>query len=175
MCQAFRDIVRSMEGVSQYLRKMRWVLYRRGRRRDEIQDLMQDAFVRLLEYCETGAEVRQPEALLVRTVQRLSLNFDRDEHRNLYSAQPAERLVLIDPGPSPDEMAAAVERMEKVERTLDSVSHRTREIFFLHRLEGLTYGQIGRHLGMPPSTVRKHVARAMTILLAEMHRERTGT
>ena len=55
-----------MQRLADYLRKMRSVLYRRGRRRDEIEDLMQDAFVRLLEYCERGAEVREPEAVLVR-------------------------------------------------------------------------------------------------------------
>ena len=33
---------------------------------------MQDALVRLLEYCERGVEVREPEAVLVRTVQRLA-------------------------------------------------------------------------------------------------------
>lgn len=161
-----------MERLAQYLSKMQWVLRRRGRKRDEIEDLIQDAFVRLLEYCETGAEVRQPEALLVTTVQRLSMNFDRDQHRDLYSPEPVERfLLLADSGPTPDEMLAAEERMERVRRILDGVSRRTREIFFLHRLDGLTYTQIGQHLSMPPSTVRKHVARAMTVLLDEMHRE----
>lgn len=147
---------------------MRHVLRRRGRSRQEIEDLMQDAFVRVLEYCEAGAEVRQPEALLVRTVQRLSMNFDRDEHRDLYEPEPVERLSLIDPAPPPEELAAAAERMERVRRTLDAVSPRTCRIFFLHRLEGLTYSQIGRELGMPASTVRKHVARAMTVLLREI-------
>jgi RNA polymerase sigma factor (sigma-70 family) len=165
------EIVSRMEAFSQYLRKMRWVLHRRGRKREEIEDLMQDAFVRLLEYCETGAEVRQPEALLVTTVQRLSLNFDRDEHRDLYSPEPVERLLLVDSGPTPDEMLAAEERMQRVKRILDGVGRRTREIFFLHRLDGLSYAQIGQLLSMPPSTVRKHVARAMTVLLDEMHRE----
>lgn len=160
-----------MEPLSRYLRKMRHVLRHRGRKRQEIEDLMQDAFVRVLEYCEKGVEVRQPEALLVRTVQRLSMNFDRDEHRDLYSPEPVERLVLIDQSPAPDEMVAAAERMEAVRRKLDAVSRRTREIFFLHRLDGLTYGQIARQLGMPSSTVRKHVARAMTILLNDMHEE----
>ena len=45
-----------MSGWPQYFQKMRGVLWKRVRRREEIEDLMQDAAVRLLEYCEQGAE-----------------------------------------------------------------------------------------------------------------------
>jgi RNA polymerase sigma-70 factor (ECF subfamily) len=172
MWHLFYAIVRSMEGFSRYFRKMRRVLSRRGCRRDEIEDLIQDAFVRMLEYCETGVEVRQPEALLVRTAQRLSMNFERDQHRDLYVPEPLETLLLVDPSPAPEEVLAAAQRMEKVKRTLDAVSRRTREVFFMHRVNGLSYTQIADRTGIPSSTVRKHVARAMTVLLSEMQRER---
>jgi RNA polymerase sigma factor (sigma-70 family) len=164
-----------MQRLGQYLRKMRSVLYRRGRRRDEIEDLMQDAFVRLLEYCERGAEVREPEAVLVRTVLRLSMNHDRDAHHNLYVRESVEDLVLIDPGPAPEEVLAADQCLQEMRRTLDSVGHRTREVFFLHRLHGLSYAQIGQQLDMPVSTVEKHIARAMTVLLEQRRREMQGS
>jgi RNA polymerase sigma-70 factor (ECF subfamily) len=163
-----------MQRLAQYLRKMRGVLYRRGRRREEIEDLMQDALVRLLEYCERGAEVREPEAVLVRTVQRLAMNHDRDEHRDLYVKESVENLVLIDPGPVPEEVLAADQCLEEMRQALDSVSRRTREVFFLHRLHGLSYAQIGEQLGLSVSTVEKHIARAMTILLERKRREMQG-
>ncbi|MBL8268807.1 RNA polymerase sigma factor [Steroidobacter sp.] len=172
MRRLFYAIVRGMEGFSRYFRKMRLVLSRRGCRRDEIEDLIQDAFVRMLEYCETGVEVRRPEALLVRTAQRLSMNFERDQHRDLYVPEPLENLLLIDPSPAPEDVLAAAQRMEKVKRTLDAVSPRTREVFFMHRVNGLSYTQIADRTGIPSSTVRKHVARAMTVLLSEMQREK---
>src|SRR5437879_3587000 len=149
-----------MQRLAQYLRKMRAVLYRRGRRREEIEDLMQDAFVRLLEYCERGTEVREPEAVLVRTVLRLSINQDRDAHHDLYVKESIENLVLIDPGPVPEEVLAADQCLEEMRQALDSVSRRTREVFFLQRLYGLSYAQIGQQMGLPVSTVEKHIARA---------------
>jgi RNA polymerase sigma factor (sigma-70 family) len=164
-----------MQRLADYLRKMRGVLYRRGRRRDEIEDLMQDAFVRLLEYCERGAEVREPEAVLVRTVLRLSMNQDRDAHHDLYVRESIEDLVLIDPGPAPEEVLAADQCLQEMRRTLDSVSRRTREVFFLHRLHGLSYAQIGQQLDLPVSTVEKHIARAMTVLLEQRRREMQGS
>src|SRR5262249_3883544 len=122
-----------MEGWAKYLKKMRGVLSRHGREREEIEDLMQDALVRLLEYCESGAEVREPEAVLVRTVQRLAMNHDRDEHPELYVRQALDQLDLIDPGPSPEEVLSGEECLESLRKTLDSVSRRTREILFLQR------------------------------------------
>ena len=160
-----------MENVLQYLRKMRSVLHRRGRKREEIEDLMQDAYVRLLEYCHKGVEVREPEAVLVRTVQRLSMNFDRDEHRDLYIQAPIDTLTLIDPTPDPAAVLEGRECLDRARRTLDSIGRRTRDVFFLHRLEGLSYAQISQQTGMPISTIEKHIARAMTVLLEERRRE----
>jgi RNA polymerase sigma factor (sigma-70 family) len=160
-----------MGGWPKYLKKMRGVLSRRGREREEIEDLMQDALVRLLEYCEHGAEVREPEAVLVRTVQRLAMNHDRDTHANLYEDRPIEKLELIDPSPTPEEVLSGEQCLDELRRTLDVVSRRTREVFFMHRLHGFSYAQIARQMDMPVSTVEKHIARAMTVLLEKKRRE----
>jgi RNA polymerase sigma factor (sigma-70 family) len=160
-----------MRAWPKYLKKMRGVLSRHGRRREEIEDLMQDALVRLLEYCNHGAEVREPEAVLVRTVQRLAMNYDRDAHSDLYADQPIEELGLIDPGPTPEEVLSGEQCLDRLRKTLDAVSRKTREVFFLQRLHGFSYAQIARQMDMPISTVEKHIARAMTVLLENKRRE----
>lgn len=160
-----------MERIAQYLSKMRRVLGRRGQKREDIEDLMQDAFVRLLEYCESGAQVREPEAMLVRTVQRLSMNHDRDEHRDRYLPEPIEELLVVDPEPVPEEILAADQHLDQIKRTLDTLSRKTREVFLLQRLHGFSYAQISKQTGMPVSTVEKHIARAMTALVEERRRQ----
>jgi RNA polymerase sigma factor (sigma-70 family) len=149
---------------------MRRVLYRRGQKREDIEDLMQDAFVRLLEYCRTGAEVRDPEALLVTTAQRLAINKVRDGHADRYTPESLETLSLIDPTPPAEEVFAAAECLRDVRKTLDALGRQTREVFFLQRLHGYSYAQISQMTGMPVSTIEKHVARAMTALLEERRR-----
>jgi RNA polymerase sigma-70 factor (ECF subfamily) len=154
-----------------YLKKMRRALSRRGRARDEIDDLMQDAVVRLLEFTEQQAAVREPEAVLVRTVQRLALNHDRDSHANLYADEPIETLGMVDLDPRPEEVLAGEQCLEEMRKALDAVNRRTREVFFMHCLRGLRYAQIGERMNMPVSTVEKHIARAMTVLLEKQRRE----
>lgn len=161
-----------MQGIARALSKMRRVLYRGGQRRDDIDDLMQEAFVRLLEYCKEGAEVREPEAVLVTTVQRLAINQARSRMRERYADEPVEKLQLIDPAPDPEEVLAAAQRLHCMRRTLEGLAPKTREILFLQRLHGYSYAQIAEATGMPISTIEKHVARGMAVLLEERSRER---
>jgi RNA polymerase sigma factor (sigma-70 family) len=156
-----------MQGIAKAFSKMRQVLYRRGQKREDIDDLMQDAFVRLLEYCKSGAEVREPEAMLVTTVQRLAINQVRTRRRQRYADEPVENLGLIDTSASPEEVFAVTERLRQMRKTLDTLAPRTREILFLQRLHGYSYAQIAEATGMPISTIEKHVARGLALLLEE--------
>jgi len=148
-----------------YFRRLRMLLLRRGRTREEAEDLIQDAFLKMQEYCERGGQVRQPEGFLVRTVLRLAANARRDAHRNLYYEEPVENLTLIvDTTPTPDEVLAGDQCLERMRDALDAVSRRTRDVFFMQRLDGLSYAQIAQRLGVSISAVEKHIASALAIL-----------
>lgn len=148
-----------------FFHRMRKVLLRRGRTKEEADDLIQEAFLRMQEYCERGGQVRQTEGFLMRTVLRLASNARRDAHRELYSDQQVEDLVLLmDASPTPDEVLTADQCLERMRDALDTVSRRTRDIFFMQRLDGLSYAQIAQQTGLSISAVEKHMASALAIL-----------
>ncbi len=148
-----------------YFRRLRMLLLRRGRTREEAEDLIQDAFLKMQEYCERGGQVRQPEGFLVRTVLRLAANARRDAPRTLYYEEPVENLTLIvDTTPTPDEVLAGDQCLERMRDALDAVSRRTRDVFFMQRLDGLSYAQIAQRIGVSISAVEKHIASALAIL-----------
>jgi len=163
-----------MLGIKKALAKMRRVLYRRGQKREDIEDLMQDAFVRLLEYCEGGREVRDPEAVLVTTVQNLAINKARSRMRQRYADEPVEFLKIIDPSPEPFEVLAAAQRLSRMREVLQTLAPKTREVLFLQRLHGYSYAQIAESTGIPVSTIEKYVAQGMAILLEERSKEGTA-
>jgi RNA polymerase sigma factor (sigma-70 family) len=145
--------------------RLRKVLLRRGRTKEEADDLIQEAFLRMQEYCKRGGQVRQTEGFLMRTVLRLASNARRDAHRELYSDQQVEDLVLLmDTSPTPDEVLAGDQCLERMRDALDSVSRRTRDIFFMQRLDGLSYAQIAQQTGLSISAVEKHMASVLAIL-----------
>jgi RNA polymerase sigma-70 factor (ECF subfamily) len=102
----------------------------------------------------------------------LAVDAHRHAHKHLYESAPLEELKLVDRAPTPDEVLAAEQRLLEIKRTLDVVSVRTCEIFFMHRLQGFSHGEIAAKLGITKSAIEKHIASAVTVLARE--RERLG-
>lgn len=144
--------------------RLKKLLQRRGNTREEAEDLIQQAFLRVKVYCDEGGEVKEPEAFLVRTVLNLSRDVREREHRDLYLAERVETLAIADPAPTPDEVLEFEDRLKELENVLTAISPRTREVFFMHRLNGLSYAQIAEHFDVSVSAIEKHIARAVSAL-----------
>lgn len=154
-----------MKGLPSYFRHIQKILLRKGCNPADTEDLIQDAFIKMHEYCHKGGEVRQPEGFLVRTALRLAINARRDAHPELYVDQKIEDLAfLADTNPMPDEVLAGDQCLKRMRSSLDAVSPRTREVFFMNRLDGLSYQQIAHQLGVSVSAVEKHIATAIATL-----------
>ncbi|MNN78537.1 putative RNA polymerase sigma factor FecI [compost metagenome] len=70
---------------------------------------------------------------------------------------------------SPETRTLIIETLMEIDRLLDGLGGRTREIFLLAQLDGLSYVEIGRRLNVSVNTVKKHAVRALThcLLLAD--------
>ncbi len=140
------------------------VVRRRGRSREEAEDLIQEAFLRLHEYCRT-TEVRNEEAFLARTVSNLAVNeFRRGRVLSYAKTELEYSTTLADTIPGPDRILAAQQRLDQITRVLSAVSERTCEIFLAHRA-GYTYEEIAADLHITQRTVQKHIARALFLLI----------
>jgi len=153
-----------MEGFKFRFRRLRMVLRRRGQSREDAEDLIQEAFLRLHVYCQDN-EVRRQEAFLMRTMLNLAVDRHRHAHHELYVAESPEDLMLADLRPTPDEDLALKQRLLRVGQVLDALAPKTREIFLMHRLEGHGCAQIAQTFGISVSAVEKHIARAVLALM----------
>lgn len=157
-----------MDRIKQRIRQLRALLRRHGRSRDDADDLIQEAFLRLHVYCK-GED--KPDAFLYRTVLNLSVDMHRKERRHLYSGESVEQLVLSDARPTLDEDFAASQRLTRAALVLDALGPRTREIFIMHRVEGHGCAHIAQHFGISLSAVEKHIARAVLSLMDVVEHE----
>src|SRR3954463_10406802 len=116
---------------SHFARLMR-ACRRRGRSQEEAEDLIQEAFLRLHEYCRESV-VRDEEAFLARTVSNLAINEFYRQRAVTFASQTVEELEqsapLIDSSPSPERILAAQQRLDEIVKTLRTVSERTCAIF----------------------------------------------
>ena len=125
----------------------------------DVEDHLQSAFVKWETYPDRD-EVRNPEAFLLRT----AMNSAHDQHRRSQRRPQVpilDETDLPDGAPLQDEAYAARQRLELVREGLAQLPHRTREIFLMHRLDGLKYDDIAARLGISASAVEKQIAKAM--------------
>jgi RNA polymerase sigma-70 factor (ECF subfamily) len=152
-----------MADVHVLLRKLRRLLKSRGRSPDDIDDLMQEAFLRLQLYCRDHV-VHNQEAFLVTTALNLSAEQGRRASRAKVSTAEDDLINVMDPAPNADEILAGQQRLRRLMLGLQRLPPRSREVFLLNRSEGLSYIQIAAQLGISVSMVEKHVARAAFFL-----------
>lgn len=133
---------------------------------DAAEDYLHTAFLRLEEYRKKG-EVQNPAGFLVRAAVNIAADEARRPVRRDADARPVDEFLdIADSEPLADEVFAARTRLERVKAGLAELSPRTREIFLMHRVEGLKYREIAAELGITVSAVEKHVAKA-ALFLAE--------
>jgi len=131
----------------------------RVRSHEEANDLVQDAFARLLG-ARSLSSVRDPCAFLNRIVRNLLI----DRSRRLSARFPHVSIdVDADIAVAPDQgQEIEVEQMRQRYRELvQLLPPRTREVFILHRLDGHSYKDIAARLDISVRTVEWHIAQAI--------------
>jgi RNA polymerase sigma factor (sigma-70 family) len=146
--------------------RIRDALKRRGSSRQDAEDIVQEAWIRMADY-ERERNIEKPEAFLMQT----ALNLQIDEHRGRVvrgeQVEPDE-VVLVDEAPPVETVVHNRERVERLTKVLCRLPDKSRDIFLAHRLGGMTYQAIADHHGLSISTVEKHIAKATLQLLTWM-------
>jgi RNA polymerase sigma factor (sigma-70 family) len=135
---------------------------RAGLTSDEAEDVAQTAFLVTLRALPRIAEGRE-RAFLFASATRVASGTRRKARRE----SPSEDLDL-DPSPQilPDELVHQSRFCARVEALLDGIECRTRTVFTLFELDGLTIPEICAAMAISPNTVRVHLRRARKELRA---------
>jgi RNA polymerase sigma factor (sigma-70 family) len=139
--------------------RLRRRLCARVKSHDEANDLVQDAFARLLG-ARSLSSVRDPGAFLNRIVRNLLI----DRSRRLSTRSPHVSIgVEAEVAVAPDQgQAIEVEQMrQRYREVVALLPPRTREVFILHRVDGIGYKEIAARLDISVRTVEWHMAQAL--------------
>ncbi len=125
---------------------------------DNAADLAQDTFARILSSKEQ-IMVREPRAYLTTIASRLTAQYFRRlalerSYLEALAQQPE------DSHPSPEARLLVLEALTAVSGVLDALPTRTKEIFLLSQLDGLTYPEIATRLGVTVNVVQKAMIKA---------------
>jgi RNA polymerase sigma factor (sigma-70 family) len=138
------------------------LLRRKGRSREDAEDLIQEAMLRLHLYAKSDIVVNE-EAFLTRAVRNLAIDHYRHDRstvgREVQLDGIDQQHPSIAPDPTPDQILDSQQCLDQLTTTLDAISRRTREIYIAHR-SGYTYAEIADEMGISKMTIRRHIARA---------------
>lgn len=139
---------------------------------DAASDLVQEAFTRLL---RSGAfdRVEYPRPYLARIAHNLLIERARKIMREGGAACQFDETCDAPVAPEQERHVEAMELRRAFRRALRPLSRKTRRIFLMHRLRGMTYRSIANELGMSNKAVEKHIGRALARCrrVALAHRE----
>lgn len=121
----------------------------------EAEEVVQEAFIRLLPRWETVGRYDDPEAWVRKVAFRLLANRQR-RARVARRLLPALVRPHADPSPSGDHV--------DVSRALATLPLSQREVVVLHHLLDLPVEQVAAELGLPTGTVKSRLARARVAL-----------
>lgn len=157
---AFARHVAAMRGpLAAYFR-------RRVRNASEIEDLVQEVFLRLT-VRGTPDNTDHASAYIFQTA--ASVLADRHRRRTV---RRADEHVMLDPDLyaeqsfDPDRIFAGKQALNVAAAALMTLPERTRTIFLLRRIDGLRHQAIASRLGISVSAVEKHMVRAIEHLMA---------
>jgi RNA polymerase sigma factor (sigma-70 family) len=127
---------------------------------EDAEDVIQDAYLRVLRY-SAGRRVQDRERLLFSVAKNLAVDNRRREQARQRTLVNRELLdCSASEWPAAEHVADLWQRLSQLETAISLLPPRCRQVFLMHRLEGMSYGQIARACAISPSAVEKHIARA---------------
>ncbi len=140
--------------------------------REEAQEIVQDAFIRVYHALATY-EAEQIRTLALRPwLYQVTLNVSRNRRRRKQPPQISLEALECDPeleptsaaSEQPEAIAEVRERQQILQQLLLSLPERYRAAVILRHIEGLDYHELAATLQQPPGTIKSHVHRGSALL-----------
>lgn len=133
---------------------------RRGLSTDVAEDCVQEVFVRIARVDLVAIE--DSRAYLFTVASRVDIDRSRRlKARGGGNFLPIDNLLLPSEEPSPARVYEGRERLARLARILRELPYRTRDIFLLNRLNGLSYTQLAARYGVSVRSIEKRMTKAL--------------
>ncbi|WP_298330746.1 RNA polymerase sigma factor [Asticcacaulis sp.] len=153
-----------------YQREIDSYFLRKTRNRALAEDLTQETFARLAAKIADAADIVQKRPYLYRVAHNLFVDYVRREGRfSVTQPEDGHLETLPDHTPTPEAIYSASQQAERMQAALRRLPLRTRQVFVLTRLDGLSYNETARTLNISESSVQKHLAMATAHLMRHLN------
>ncbi|MGQ0446177.1 MAG: RNA polymerase sigma factor [Beijerinckiaceae bacterium] len=128
--------------------------------RQEAEDVVQDAYLHLLQR-GTAATLEHPRPYLFRIAANLAVDMGRKANARLRYAGEGFALACIAAAPaSPEAAAGGAMELRRLQASLAKLPPLCRDAFLLNRVEELTHAEIAGRLGVSVRTIDRYMVKA---------------
>lgn len=141
-----------------------WLGRKRGAGID-VDDVIQETYT-VLAARETVEDIRHPRAYLFQIAQSVVVRHVR--RARVVSIQAAEDLEGFDPpddAASPEQTVIDRDELRRLAEAIAAMPGQTRQAFIFRRVHGMSQREIASRMGLAESTVEKHIARGVRLLI----------
>ena len=126
---------------------------------DQAEDVVQGVFIRIWENREKLKLTGSVKSYLFTSARNQSIDYIRAKKRKdaMLEEQEGGSFSMKDF----DSESEAMMRKEMLHRAIEQLKPKMRQIFILHKLEGLTYQEISEYLDIPQRTIEYNIYTAL--------------
>src|SRR6476620_10084831 len=147
--------------VSENMRRVFLLIYRKVGNVDDAQDLTQEDFIKALQRQDQLKDLDKATHWLSRIATNTAIDFLRRNGRVSFSdIDEMPEPVTASPHESPEAMVLRNERRDYLEAGLSTLTGRERTALLLRDVEDMPAEEVASHLNCSKATVRSHIANA---------------
>jgi RNA polymerase sigma-70 factor (ECF subfamily) len=143
---------------------LRAVAFRALGRTDEVDDVVQEAFVAAWRQLPTLTDPSSIRSWLLRVVTRRAA----DRHRAAHPHAELDEDLAVDDRVTPHRIVEAHSASEAIGTALATLPDQQRRCWLLKEVSGYSYDEIAAEVGLPVSTVRGLLSRARKNMITQM-------
>lgn len=137
----------------------------------EAADIVQDIYLRAMQYADPGA-LENPRAYLYRVAANVSADrgvaIKAHNERIEHEVDPDELHATTE---NPETLTDARQRLALCLAALDELPADYRDVFLLHRIDGLTQAEISATLSIPKRSVERYIAKTLEHCIKRLGQE----
>lgn len=144
----------------QYSKDLRRFIFFKTQDLDKAEDILQETFIKLWDNC-SKVDYNSVKSYLYTVATNTFLNTIKHDK---VVKKHHETLVSHTTNESPEFIMLENEFMDKLQRTIDSLPEKQKEVFLLNRIENKKYKEIAEQLGVSVKAVEKRMHLALVVM-----------
>lgn len=159
----------------QYAHKLFSFIFKIVKDEAEADDIVQEVFVKIWESKHKLEDGKQLDSFIFTIAYNSSVDLIRKRISKTKYIEHLKRLSIVQEVPSQISEMEYNELKSQVEKLISNLPERQKQVYLLHREQGLTYPEIAVRLSISKNTVENHMVKALHSLRQSMSHSLPGS